>query len=156
MYSELLNNVITTQDAALLKQEIGLLQNSAFKTKENAFKETLNTQVRKWVADQIESDLSTPDMTPEKYFTGLLDELKKNTAVEMSIAFEPTRNNITKIHDWLFKELGVPVLLNFTYDPQVIAGAKFAYNGKYYDFSLGKKLEPALVTAAQKTMTNYA
>jgi hypothetical protein len=155
MYSELLSRIITTQDAALLKQEIEALQNSAYKTKKDAFKVTLNTQVRKWVADAIEAEL-TQEISPEKYLLGLLDELKKNASVQIGIAFEPSRQNIEKIHDWLFRELGVPVLLDVTYDPTVIAGTKIAYNGKYYDFSLGKQLSPTIESVAKKMLTTYA
>jgi F0F1-type ATP synthase delta subunit len=156
MYSELLSHIITTQDAALLKQEIGLLQDSTYKTKADAFAETLKTQVRQWVADAIEAELHTEKIAPDKYLSGLLDELKKNASIQMNIAFEPTRQNIEKIHDWLFRQLGIPVVLDLVYDPQVIAGAKLAYNGKYYDFSLGKQLEPSIESIAKKTLTAYA
>lgn len=71
-----------------------------------------------------------------------LNETLKNARVlRLSLAVNPNRAALEKIALWVKKNLGGDVILEWEIDPEVVAGAKIAFGGKYGDFSTATKLE---------------
>jgi hypothetical protein len=60
--------------------------------------------------------------------------------IRLSLAIRPTERLIKKLHDWLIYSLGEVVVIEFQYEPQLLAGAVMEWQGRYRDYSLLTKL----------------
>jgi len=76
---------------------------------------------------------------------GVTSELEKKLQslpeMRLEIAFFPKDDFITKISQWLEKEFGQKIILDFIINPKVIGGAIIEYQGHWRDFSLAKEVD---------------
>lgn len=114
--------------------EIGELEKAIFKTDPNIFNETLNSKVRATTADFISSEIAGKDKT--EFFKGLKDQLNSLKYLELTIAFEPTLESLSRISDWARKNIAEGLCLDIKRDKRIIGGAIVSYNGRFKDYSL--------------------
>lgn len=74
-----------------------------------------------------------------------LQDLKKQLLsydlLEVHMSFVPSELTLEKMYARVYPHVGENVLLDIKNDPEVIAGARIIYKGRYIDFSLGTKLK---------------
>lgn len=150
MYSNLLADLTTTTDVAILRQEIQDLQASLYAVKKGTFDEVLTNNVRRSVSQEIKREIEENKVTPEKYLEGLTAELDQLPSVQVSTAVEPSQGTLEKIHTWLNEQLGKHVLLDLRIQPNLLAGATVSAEGKYYDGSLQEHLDTIIEETVQK------
>lgn len=144
MYSEIINQLSTVEDVAQLRAELATLESALFTNTKKSFEDILKSEVRDSISAIILRILTKEKMTPATLIKNLNDELAKIAIVELTIAFEPTRQNLDIFHAWLSENLNTPVVLNVHYDPKLVAGAVIIYKGLYRDFSVAKKIDAAV------------
>lgn len=66
--------------------------------------------------------------------------LKSLDLINVTLAIEPTQSIIEIISNFFKKSLNREILLDLSYDPNLIGGAVFIYNGKYLDLSISNQL----------------
>ncbi|MBP9690571.1 F0F1 ATP synthase subunit delta [Candidatus Woesebacteria bacterium] len=76
----------------------------------------------------------------------VLETLKHAVIVDITLAFYPTYEQLSKILQWWRQEMNPHVVLNLTVDPQVVAGAKIGYNGSISDLTMKQDLSSFLET----------
>ena len=70
----------------------------------------------------------------------LEDELKKVQKYGITLAFKYDAAFASTLFDWISQNTTGHYLLDITYDPEIIGGGVFIYDGLYKDFSLRKVL----------------
>lgn len=73
--------------------------------------------------------------------TKLKKELGELVTLELSIALSPPQSFIDKIFDWVQRNVGDNIVINFKKNPSIVGGAVVSYKGKYADFSLSRQLK---------------
>lgn len=61
--------------------------------------------------------------------------------IKLEIAFLPSREFLTRINQWLEKELGQKIILDLIINPKIVGGAVIEYQGNWRNFSLGKEID---------------
>ena len=74
----------------------------------------------------------------------LKKELEKIETLDLSVAITPSDKFIDAVFEWVRKNLGDKVVVNFKKNPSIVGGAIVSYKGQYGDFSISKKLKKEL------------
>lgn len=73
--------------------------------------------------------------------------------ITLTIAFEPTPETLKAITNWFVMNIKKQVLIEFTVDPSLIAGAKLTYNGVFKDYSVKEPVEKLIQALVAQTTT---
>jgi F0F1-type ATP synthase delta subunit len=143
MYSELLNNIFTVDDAVNLLTEVLVLKKSLYGNDANSWDDALNNLVRKSTAVIVNAEISKfkNEISKIDYLLTVERQLMGLKSVKLILACEPSIKLVETIALWLKANVGRSVVLDITLDKKLIGGAIVEYDGKYGDFSLKSKLE---------------
>ena len=142
MYSEILANVRTRQEADLLVSELEGLLEKLYSSQSGDFDKAIGKQVRPGVASEIKKALQLQAVDREKFLRGLIEAVKKLKVVRLTLAFEAREDLVEAISDWLRTYLpGQGVILDLSDDKSILGGALVSYEGMFGDFSLKKSLD---------------
>lgn len=155
MYSEILSNIRTKEDAWALEQEIDILLNKLYSAKADEFSHALEHDVRSNVALIIKSSIEKARIDRDKYLQGLKNELKKLKEIQLTLAFEPTDATLEKIFLWVRENVGKGIILDINYSKTLSGGAVIIHKGKYRDYSLKKLIRNDLDNNKQKVETMF-
>ena len=156
MYSEILSNIRTKEDAWALEQEIDILLNKLYSAKADEFSHALEHDVRSNVALIIKSSIEKARIDRDKYLQGLKNELKKLKEIQLTLAFEPTDATLEKIFLWVRENVGKGIILDINYSKTLSGGAVIIHKGKYRDYSLKKLIRNDLDNNKQKVETMFS
>ncbi len=156
MYSEILSNIRTKEDAWALEQEIDILLNKLYSAKADEFSHALEHDVRSNVALIIKSSIEKTRIDRDKYLQGLKNELKKLKEIQLTLAFEPTDATLEKIFLWVRENVGKGIILDINYSKTISGGAVIIHKGKYRDYSLKKLIRNDLDNNKQKVETMFS
>lgn len=73
----------------------------------------------------------------------LIDEVKSFPTVEVQVAVAPTDLVIERINQFVEKKAHTHSILDIQIKPEILGGVILIIDGKYYDFSVSKKLNEA-------------
>ena len=135
--SVLINHLRTQEESLKLLDEIDLLLNSLYEEKGEGFELALKSKVRSWVTEAIREEMSK-GVDMEEFLKSVKNEIASFKELKISLAFEPTSLSIEKIYMQAQGIWGRKILLNLSYDPNLIAGCVIIFEGEYRDFSLRK------------------
>ena len=76
----------------------------------------------------------------EEYLNNLAHEIHSARVMEITVANYIQDSSLKKVSTWIKENVGENVVLNIKIEPEIMAGAKISFNGKFYDFSLKEKL----------------
>lgn len=79
--------------------------------------------------------------TVSRFFKTLKELIEKLKVVKIVLAFDPSVKTIGNIHNFVTDTLGVGYILEIEVSQEILAGAIVIFNGKYFDFSLKKRIE---------------
>ncbi len=153
MYSEILSNIRTKEDAWALEQEIDILLDKLYSAKADEFSHALEHDVRSNVALIIKSSIEKARIDRDKYLQGLKNELKKLKEIQLTLAFEPTDATLEKIFLWVRENVGKGIILDINYSKTISGGAVIIHKGRYRDYSLKKLIRNDLDNNKQKVET---
>jgi F0F1-type ATP synthase delta subunit len=156
MYSEIIANIRTKEDAWALEQEIDILLNKLYSAKADEFSHALEHDVRSNVALIIKSSIEKARIDRDKYLQGLKNELKKLKEIQLTLAFEPTDATLEKIFLWVRENVGKGIILDINYSKTISGGAVIIHKGKYRDYSLKKLIRNDLDNNKQKVETMFS
>ncbi len=142
MYSDIFDSIKTKHQLDLLLEEIEVLKNSIYETKAETFEDVLSKEVRDYIADFMRRDLKRDsEITKQEYIAGLEKALAKIKIIKLTTAIEPTDHFVETLSDWVAKNIGAGIVIDFKVNTQVVGGAMISYGGKYHDFTLAKTLD---------------
>lgn len=143
-YQGLIELTRTTEDVVKLEEEIDLLLQSIYHVDKQMFEETLERQVRIRVAMEIRKLIQQAKSSKKEEVKALLSDAYRTVCVlailQLTLAFEPSEIVIGNISRWARQNLAAGILLDLSLDRSILGGALIMYHGKFYDFTLRKKL----------------
>lgn len=144
-YQGLIELTQTTEDVVKLDEEIDSLVQSIYNVDKHIFEDTLEKSVRIRVAIEVRK-LVAEIVNPKKEEIKVVLSRAYRTIcalpiLQLTLAFEPSEVVIGNISRWARQNLADGVLLDLSLDRSVLGGAIIMYQGKFYDFTLRKKLQ---------------
>jgi hypothetical protein len=135
MYSEIIKRLRTKEETYQILDEVDLLLKTIYQNT-SKYDDIIINDIRKWVKDMITSEIEKEKIDKEEYLKGLKEVINKLKVLDLTISFDPSSSTVNHISSWVRQNLGETVIINFIYDPKIIAGATISYNGRYIDLSL--------------------
>jgi F0F1-type ATP synthase delta subunit len=146
--NSLLERIFTKEDIISLKEDISKIQKVIF-SKSGTLSEKAKGIAKKELFEFIleaekkgEIDFSSQEQF--EFLENLKIKLDSLPLLKMTLAFSPTQSTIEKISQFLENKLGKKIILDISYNPEILGGAILEYRGKYLNLSLAKNLEKSL------------
>jgi len=154
MYSNILSEIKTKEEANTLSEEIDLLRSSLYEGNDQSksggnaesFSQTLSSNIRKNISKAISEDLKQSTVSLEQFLDDLQKTIENLPVLTLTLAFEPTGETAIKITNWTSNNLGDKVIIDFDFDKRIVGGAIISYQGQYRDFSLKKAITKSFET----------
>lgn len=144
-YQGLIRLTQTTEDVVKLDEEIDSLLQSIYHVDKHMFEDTLEKMVRIRVAMEIRDLVQQGTSSKKEEIRSLLSDAYRIICalpiLQLTLAFEPSEAVIGNISRWARKNLISGILLDLSLDKSILGGAIIMFHGKFYDFSLRKKLK---------------
>lgn len=80
----------------------------------------------------------------KSFLQNLTKEINSLPVIDLTMAYSPKEKSLEDIHNWFYINFKKSVLLNINVDKKIIGGAVVAFKGKYYDYSVLKRLDQQL------------
>lgn len=144
MYSQILSRTRTKEEVDSLKREIEVLEEAFYKDGGRGFDAVLNSHVRHWVSEAMKADWTESNIDSKAYLEKLKNKIEKLGIVQLTLAFEPTNITIDKFINYIRQNVGEDIILEVSYDPNIVAGTMISYKGNFRDFSLKRLFEEEL------------
>jgi len=140
MYSELNRLARTQEERETLKEELQSLYDSLYE-KQSAFEECLD-KVRPTTGETVKRLLTEGKIADRAKFIKEADKyLDSLTILELTVAFDPKGKSIERIWEWTRRNVGEGIVLKFTLDRLLGAGAIVTYQGKIRNYSLSRFID---------------
>lgn len=144
-YKSLIELTKTTQDLVDLEEEINALSNSLYNTEINKFDQILEESVRVSMASEIKKLLKSCKISGKdeikNFLTDAYQTISSLPILILTLAFEPSEQVIYNISSWVRTNFEERIILDLVLDRRLLGGTLIEYKGKYYDYSVRKKLE---------------
>lgn len=146
IYFDLITSLKTTQEVASFASEIDTLILTFFKSKKTSIEEAL-TSISASSAKKITSFFSKNnlDINDKRVVTNFFETLKnlieKFKVIKLVLAFDPNHKTLERIHNFVKETIGIGYILDIEVSENILGGTIIIFDGKYYDFSLKKKIE---------------
>jgi len=141
MYSELNHLARTEEERDTLREELQALSDALYE-KQGTFEEALAHKVRPATAETVKKLLAAPEASDKaKFFENAAKALESLKILELTVAFDPKGQSIERIWQWTRRNVGEGIILKFTVDRSLGAGAIVVYQGKFRNYSLSRLLE---------------
>lgn len=146
IFSDFAKNVITKEDLFFFIDEINLAENLLFKEENISLSERLKGKVSETFENFIkylekEGVISENIENNRIFFEQLKNYLLKLPQIKFEIAFKTKGDFLNKLSFWLEKTLGKKLILDLYFNPEIVGGVIIEYQGKYFNFSLAKKID---------------
>lgn len=143
-YQGLIELTETTEDVVKLDEEIDLLLQSVYHVDKGMLDSILGRMVRLRVAAEIRNLIKKETNFKKDEIKPLLSDMYRTVCslpiLQLTLAFEPSEAAIGNISRFARQNLAAGILLDLSLDRSILGGAVVMYRGKFYDFTLRKKL----------------
>jgi hypothetical protein len=144
----IVNEIQTAEELALLKDIIAKLHADLFKPRASVYHESVFEGIPSHIASVFTLALADKFLEehPEE-MKAFLAELERAIShlkvLRLEISFEPTGKLFEHLINWIRKELGTGIVMEITVDKGLLGGARMMYGGKYKELSLPLLIEQA-------------
>lgn len=143
-YKGLIDLILTTEDVSKLSEEIDILLKGLYHVESSEFEQKLREEVRMRVAGEIRKLIGGSVGQGKEEVKGILASAYKAVCdlpiLKLILAFEPSEVVINDISRWARVNLEKGILIDLSMDRNILGGAVIIYRGKFYDFSVRKRL----------------
>jgi len=146
IFKDFAKKIVTKEDLLFLQEEINLVQESIFKN----INIPLSERVKKKISEDFRKELEKLEKkkiiskNPEDnriFFENFKKHLQNLPQIKIVIAFQPKKEFINKISLWLKKEINQKVILDLTFNSEIVGGALIEYQGRQINLSLTKEID---------------
>lgn len=138
MAFELPQELYSKADAGNVLRDIDILLDSLYKTDKNIDISAIGAQMTRNMPEGREGR--------KQFLNDLRTTIQNLPVIKLTLAYQPTRAQTGQIVSWLRQHYAPNLLVEVSYEPDIIAGAIIEYNGKYVDMSAVKKLDNVKVS----------
>lgn len=141
MYEKVLSEIKTTEDAEIFNREADTLLDALFESREGSLESALKNEVRARIAGVLREELFKEGRDKEEFLKELKRKVEELETVSLTLAIEPTEGFLERIGHFIEEKVGDKVILNVSFNPQIVGGVVIVYKGLYRDFSFKKIFE---------------
>jgi hypothetical protein len=145
----IVKNLKNKNDVVMLLDQINLAGDLVFKGEGKLSEKgrgVLNEGFRYLIMKLEEKGIIYKNNKTEKdFFENLKNSLKKIKIIKIKIAFKPSEFFLTRLSNWIKKNIDEKAVLDIEYDDKIIGGAIIEYQGKRVDFSLASKINEIIL-----------
>jgi len=135
----------TTEDRDAILNSIDILSDSLYKTKFDIRKD-LTPAAYQFIQSQSGGRITQSFLIETK------QKLHDLPVISLTLSFVPDEKIIEKLSGWIKVNVTKETILDIEVDPQILGGAVVAFNGKYLDESLRKKMEEVFSNEKQELL----
>jgi F0F1-type ATP synthase delta subunit len=148
MYQQIFSKIRTKDELNKLIDELDSLLDS-FYGKEKKFDEVIRSDVRSWVAQEIQDELKIVD-DKNKSLGDFRESLSSLKLIKLTLAYEPSDEDLDLIASWVRENILPTLVLDVSISFDILGGVVVEYEGKYFDLSLAKAVSQELKNVATK------
>lgn len=146
VFSAFTKNLVTLNDLNNLILDVEELQGAVYTTGKKSLSQKVSARVSQGFGKIIktqEEEKKLPSNLQElsNYFDELKSFLLGLPQLRLELAFDPSLEFLSQISNWFEATGGKKVILAISVNPQILAGVRIEFGGKFRDYSLGKRLE---------------
>ena len=151
-YSMVVDLVKTDRDRMQVVNELDFLIASLYVVHPDQMDSIIKTKVSVSLANVIRTLLETQNIQIsdlqgiKNVLNGVLKLIKELNIIHATIALDPSEALIDALSEWVRDNIEPGLLLSFSIDRHILGGAILDYRGKYWDFSLNKKVNDVFKT----------
>lgn len=123
------DDILTTEDSERVVSDIETALGGLYKSSGSLDVSHLHPAVANILNNQNKGSLGDE-------LRKLGNEVKSRKTINITMSFVPSRDLVKRIHSWMWKNLGIRVLISFNIDSGVLGGCNLSYEGRYFDYSL--------------------
>lgn len=150
MYQEILAKIITVDDLETMLTELEELERSLYENKGDGLSYVLKNKVRFWLSELMIEEVGRSNLDWQSYIAGLKERVKLLEKFSLTLAFEPSRGFLTRVHRFVCEAAGRHLIINLAYDPTLIGGVVMSFQGRFKDFSFKKIFEEEFNSGKKK------
>ena len=137
---QLLEDVRTTEEVAILTDEIDVLLEALYHSNKEAFGHALKANVRQSVAERIDKIFPDFESGEERQkLRAVFEDLKKKFGeleiLKIETPLAATEETITLVSEWVRSNVGRNVIIALGIDKSLL-GARFTFRGRYKEVTL--------------------
>lgn len=147
-FSQISQEVITQEDLLSFLDDINTTKKAIFQDPSKPLLQKIQNKTSRGFQEILKQLLATPLFRGKRKQIEFLDELRNYLLslpkIKLTLAFQPNKEFLKQISEWLQKEVGQKIVLNIFVNPHIVGGAIIEYKGRYLDFSLIKEIQQFL------------
>lgn len=146
IFQDFAKGIKTTEEIAILLDEISQAQKNVFKERGRTLIEKLKGKVSEEFEKFLEK-LERENLIPRDsegqflFFEKFKKYLRGLPKIKLEIAFLPSDEFLNKISQWLKMQFNRKIILDLIFNPKIVGGAVIEFEGKYFDFSVSKEID---------------
>jgi hypothetical protein len=142
---EINKKILTKEELIFFLEEINILEGFIFKDVGVPLSEKVKGKLSEEFGsflEKLEREKILPSSSNQQFsfFEELKENLKNIPQVRLEIAFQPSKEFLLKMREYLKELTGQDLVLDIILNPEVMAGAIIEYQGRCFDFSLAKEM----------------
>lgn len=143
--AETLKQVRTVSDQIMMREAAEVLEASIYRKDGEKTDKILSEILPESLYQAVQKSMSDPALSKDhdfkEYLSGLKERLQNMKVLHFEVVFEPDGGQIAAIADWILRELGENIVIDFYLNPSIVGGAVIIYEGEYFDFTMSAILE---------------
>lgn len=147
-FSQISQEIITQEDLLSFLDDINTTKKAIFQDPSKPLLQKIQNKTSRGFQEILKQLLATPLFRGKRKQIEFLDELRNYLLslpkIKLTLAFQPNKEFLKQISEWLQKEVGQKIVLNIFVNPHIVGGAIIEYKGKYLNFSLIKEIQQFL------------
>lgn len=149
---DLLALLLTREDVESLRADAETLKHCLFETyaadRKKIWAEKLEAVnagiLRRLLPSAVESDPAPDPALWQEHLVSLQSELRSLPVVKATLAFNPSRGMLREIVQWLRRHWDSSAVVEVETDRTIGGGVILSFRGRYYDYSLRRRLREFL------------
>ena len=147
-FSQISQEIITQEDLLSFLDDINTTKKAIFQDPSKPLSQKIQNKTSRGFQEILKQLLATPLFRGKRKQIEFLDELRNYLLslpkIKLTLAFQPNKEFLKQISDWLQKTVGQKIVLNIFVNPHIVGGAIIEYKGKYLNFSLIREIQQFL------------
>jgi len=147
-FSQISQEIITQEDLLSFLDDINTTKKAIFQDPSKPLLQKIQNKTSRGFQEILKQLLATPLFRGKRKQIEFLDELRNYLLslpkIKLTLAFQPNKEFLKQISEWLQKEVGQKIVLNIFVNPHIVGGAIIEYKGKYLNFSLIREIQQFL------------
>jgi len=152
-YWDIYTEIYLKEDADLLSEELDRLLEAMYSGQVKDFENILYENVRISVADKIKELVGDKEVDKEELLRGVKDNINKLKLLRITISFEPTRGSLTRIAKWAKQNISKYIIIDYSYDKDIVGGVVVEFEGGYKDYSIKKNFDEFILKEKEEIIS---